>query len=69
VDHDAATAREFGAELTEQERADLARRGRSGRVAAGKPLFMEGTRSDVVVVVISGRVKVFTSAEDGLMGP
>jgi CRP/FNR family transcriptional regulator, cyclic AMP receptor protein len=65
VDHDAATAREFGAELTEQERADLARRGRSGRVPAGKPLFMEGTRSDVVVVVISGRVKVFTSAEDG----
>jgi CRP-like cAMP-binding protein len=65
VDHDAATAREFGAELTEHERADLARRGRSRRVPAGTQLFMEGTRSDVVVVVISGRVKVFTSAEDG----
>jgi CRP-like cAMP-binding protein len=65
VDHDAAKAREFGAELTEHERADLARRGRSRRVSAGTPLFMEGTRSDVVVVVISGRVKVFTSAQDG----
>jgi CRP-like cAMP-binding protein len=29
------------------------------------PLFVEGTRSDSVVIVISGRVKIFTSAEDG----
>jgi CRP-like cAMP-binding protein len=29
-------------------------------------LLVEGTRSDTVVVVISGRVKVFTSTEDGV---
>lgn len=62
VEHDAG---EFGAELTEQEWADLARHGRPRRLPAGTPLFVEGTRSDTVVVVISGRVKVFSSAEDG----
>ncbi len=31
----------------------------------GTPLFLEGTRSDTVVLVISGRVKVFSSAADG----
>lgn len=65
MEHDAARVREFGAELTEQERADLARHGCPRRLPAGAPLFLEGTRSDAVVVVISGRVKVFTSAEDG----
>jgi CRP/FNR family transcriptional regulator, cyclic AMP receptor protein len=57
--------REFGAELTPQERADLARHGRPRRLRAGASLFTEGSRSEIVVVVISGRVKVFTSAEDG----
>jgi CRP-like cAMP-binding protein len=57
--------REFGAELTDQEWADLARRGRSRRLPAGTSLFVEGTRSDAVVVVITGRVKVFSSADDG----
>jgi CRP-like cAMP-binding protein len=28
-------------------------------------LYVEGTRADAVVILISGRVKVFTSAEDG----
>lgn len=65
MEHDAARVREFGAELTEQEWADLARHGRPRRLAAGTPLFVEGTRSDTVVVVTSGRVKVFSSAEDG----
>ncbi|MGH3773949.1 MAG: Crp/Fnr family transcriptional regulator [Pseudonocardiaceae bacterium] len=65
MDHDGATVREFGAELTEQEWADLARHGRPRRLPAGTPLFIEGTRSDAVVVVISGRVKIFTSARDG----
>jgi CRP/FNR family transcriptional regulator, cyclic AMP receptor protein len=65
VDDDTAPAPEFGAELTEPERADLTRRGRLGRVCAGTPLFLEGTRSDVVKIVLSGRVKVFTCAEDG----
>jgi CRP/FNR family cyclic AMP-dependent transcriptional regulator len=65
VEHDAARVREFGAQLTEQEWADLARHGRACRLAAGTPLFLEGTLSNTVVVVISGRVKVFSSGEDG----
>ena len=65
MEHDVAWVREFGAELTEQEWADLARHGRPRRLPAGTPLFVEGTRSDTVVIVISGRVKVFSSAEDG----
>jgi CRP/FNR family transcriptional regulator, cyclic AMP receptor protein len=65
VEPGAGMVREFGAELTEQERADLARHGRPRRLRAGTALFIEGSRSETVVVVISGRVKVFTSAEDG----
>jgi CRP/FNR family cyclic AMP-dependent transcriptional regulator len=65
VEPGAGMVREFGAELTQQERADLARHGRPRRLRAGASLFIEGTRSETVVVVISGRVKVFTSAEDG----
>jgi CRP/FNR family cyclic AMP-dependent transcriptional regulator len=65
VEPGAGTVREFGAELTEQERADLARHGRPRRLRAGASLFTEGSRSETVVVVISGRVKVFTSAADG----
>jgi CRP-like cAMP-binding protein len=65
VDDDANRVREFGAELTEQEWAELARYGRPRRLPTGTPLYVEGTRSDTVAIVISGRVKVFTSAEDG----
>jgi CRP-like cAMP-binding protein len=65
VEPDAARVQEFGAELTEQEWADLARHGRLRRLPAGTPLFVEGTRSDTVIVVILGRVKVFSSSEDG----
>ncbi|MGH3782231.1 MAG: Crp/Fnr family transcriptional regulator [Pseudonocardiaceae bacterium] len=65
VESDAVRVQEFGAELSEQEWADLLRHGRPRRLPAGTPLFVEGTRSDTVVIVISGRVKVFTSAEDG----
>lgn len=65
MESDPVQAREFGAELTEEEWGDLSRRGRPRRLRAGTPLLVEGTRSDIVVVVISGRVKVFTSAQDG----
>jgi CRP/FNR family cyclic AMP-dependent transcriptional regulator len=65
VEHGADRAQEFGAVLTEQEWADLVRRGHPRRLRADAPLLVEGTRSDKVVVVISGRVKVFSSAEDG----
>jgi CRP-like cAMP-binding protein len=57
--------REFGDELTEQEWAELIRHSRPRRLPAGAPLLVEDTRSDAVIVLISGRVKVFTSAEDG----
>jgi len=71
VDHDAgrsgtvARVGEFGAELTEHEWADLTRHGHRRRLPTGTPLFLEGTRSDTVVLMISGRVKVFSSAADG----
>jgi CRP/FNR family transcriptional regulator, cyclic AMP receptor protein len=57
--------REFRDELTEPEWAELVRHGRPRQLAAGTPLWIGGTRSDTVVIVISGWVKVFTSAEDG----
>ncbi|MGH3973148.1 MAG: Crp/Fnr family transcriptional regulator, partial [Pseudonocardiaceae bacterium] len=65
VEQDAGRVQEFGTELTEQEWADLLRHRRPRRLPAGTPLFIEGTRSDTVVIVISGWIKVFTSAEDG----
>jgi CRP/FNR family transcriptional regulator, cyclic AMP receptor protein len=65
VEQDAVQMQQFGTALTDQERADLLRRCRPRRLPAGTPLFIEGTHSDNVVIVISGRVKVFTSAEDG----
>ena len=65
VDHDAAPVGEFGAELTEHEWAELTRHGHRRRVHTGTPLFLEGTRSDTVLLVISGRVKVFSSATEG----
>ncbi len=65
MDPDPAQMPEFGAELTEHEWADFTRHGHRRRVTTGTPLFLEGTRSDTVVLVISGRVKVFSSAPDG----
>ena len=65
MEHDAVRVQEFGAQLTEQEWADLLRHGRPRRLPTDMPLFVEGTRSDTVAIVISGRVKVFTTAEDG----
>jgi CRP-like cAMP-binding protein len=62
---DLAPVREFGAELTEQEWTELVRHGRPRRLSAGTLLFVEGTHSDTVIVVVSGRVKIFSSAEDG----
>jgi len=34
-------------------------------MTTGTPLFLEGSRSDTVALVISGRIKVFSSAADG----
>jgi CRP-like cAMP-binding protein len=57
--------RELGEQLTEEERAELHRIGHRRRVKSGAVIFVEGTRSDNVVLVLSGRVKVFTTAWDG----
>jgi CRP/FNR family transcriptional regulator, cyclic AMP receptor protein len=65
MERETAAGPEFGTELTEQELADLTRHGRRRRLPTGTPLFLEGTRSDTVVLVVSGRVKVFSSTEDG----
>ncbi|HEY4017329.1 MAG TPA: Crp/Fnr family transcriptional regulator [Pseudonocardiaceae bacterium] len=65
MERGAAAVPEFGAELTEREWADLTRHGRRRQLTTGTPLFLEGTHSDTVILVISGRVKVFSSAEDG----
>jgi CRP-like cAMP-binding protein len=56
---------ELGGQLTEGERAELHRIGHRRRVKAGTPIFVEGTHSDHVVIVLSGRVKVFSTARDG----
>jgi len=57
--------REFGVELTEHEWADLTRHGRHRQLPTGTPLFLEGTRSETVILVISGRVKIFSSGANG----
>lgn len=65
MEHDAADAGEFGARLSERDRADLGRLGGRRRLPSGALLFLEGTRSETVVLVTSGRVKVFASAAEG----
>lgn len=56
---------EFLARLDEADRAELTARGRHRRWPAGASLFLEGDRSTTVVVVVSGRVKVFSLTEQG----
>lgn len=56
---------EFAGALGAADRAALTAAGRRRRIPAGGVLFVEGTRSDVVMVVLAGRVKVVTAAEDG----
>jgi len=69
VDPDAVRVPEFGAELTEDEWAELTQHGHYRRLPTGTPLFLEGTYSDTVLLVISGRVKVFSSAADDRIAP
>ncbi|MDN5930941.1 MAG: Crp/Fnr family transcriptional regulator [Pseudonocardia sp.] len=56
---------EFLARLDEADRAELAARGRHRRWPVGASLFLEGDRATTVVVVVSGRVKVFSLTEQG----
>lgn len=56
---------EFGNQLTDDERAALRAVGHRRRVKTGALIFVEGTRSDNVVIVTAGRVKVFCTSADG----
>jgi CRP/FNR family cyclic AMP-dependent transcriptional regulator len=56
---------EFMARLDPADRDALTARARTRRWPAGASLFLEGERSSTVVVIASGRVKVFSLTEDG----
>ena len=56
---------EFMARLDPADRAALAQRGRQRRWPAGASLFLEGESCATVVIVVSGRVKVFSLTEQG----
>ena len=59
------TAGEFMARLRPTDRDELTARSRARRWPAGASLFLEGEQSSTVVVVATGRVKVFQLTEDG----
>lgn len=56
---------EFMARLDPADRTALAQRGRQRRWPAGASLFLEGESCATVVIVVSGRVKVFSLTEQG----
>jgi CRP/FNR family transcriptional regulator, cyclic AMP receptor protein len=56
---------EFLARIDEADRASLVERGRQRRWPAGATLFLEGDTSATVLIVVSGRVKVFSLTEHG----
>ena len=56
---------EFMAQLDPADRAALTERARTRRWPAGASLFLEGELSSTVVVVVSGRAKVFSLTDDG----
>ncbi len=58
-------AEEFLARLDEPDRTALVERGRQRRWPSGATLFLEGDRSESVLVVVSGRVKVFSLTAQG----
>jgi CRP/FNR family cyclic AMP-dependent transcriptional regulator len=62
---DTFTAGEFMARLRPADRDELAARSRARRWPAGASLFLEGEKSSTVVVIATGRVKVFRLTEDG----
>jgi CRP/FNR family cyclic AMP-dependent transcriptional regulator len=55
----------FAAALTVEERQALMVDGRRRRFPRGSTLFNEGDRSDRIVILVSGRVKVSYFTEDG----
>jgi CRP-like cAMP-binding protein len=56
---------EFMARLSQADRAAPTGRGRRRQYPAGASLFLEGESCSTVVVVVSGRVKVFCLTEHG----
>lgn len=56
---------EFLTKLSDDERTALFAKGRRRTVPRGGHLLVEGTRSDVVFVVLTGRVKVSSSTSHG----
>jgi CRP-like cAMP-binding protein len=56
---------EFVARLDPADREELMARGRRRRWPAGASLFLEGERSATVLVITSGRVKVFSLTAHG----
>jgi CRP/FNR family cyclic AMP-dependent transcriptional regulator len=63
-DSDAAPD-EFMAQLDPADRDALTQRARTRRWPSGASLFLEGELSSTVVVVVSGRVKVFSLTDQG----
>jgi CRP-like cAMP-binding protein len=59
------TTGEFMARLRSTDRDELTARSRPRRWPAGASLFLEGEQSSTVVVIATGRVKVFQLTEDG----
>ncbi|WP_067477052.1 Crp/Fnr family transcriptional regulator [Actinomadura hibisca] len=55
----------FLAQLSPEERADLAARGRVREFGRGETLFREGEESTWVAVLLTGRVKAFSHREQG----
>lgn len=62
---DAEPDDEFMARLDAPDRAALTAYGRQRKWPAGASLFLEGERCATVLVVVSGRVKVFSLTEHG----
>jgi CRP/FNR family transcriptional regulator, cyclic AMP receptor protein len=65
MDDSDAAPEEFLAQLSQADRAALTERARTRRWPAGASLFLEGELSSSVVVVVSGRVKVFSLTDQG----
>jgi CRP/FNR family transcriptional regulator, cyclic AMP receptor protein len=56
---------EFMARLGRSDQAELVKRGRRRQYPAGASLYLEGESCSTVIVVLSGRVKVFSLTEHG----
>ena len=56
---------EFMARLAQADRAALTARGRRRQWPAGASLYLEGENCTTVLIVVSGRVKVFSLTAEG----